>query len=148
MNNDELSWPSPIKKRKHSMEIEKPSPSDTFGEPNTSTREKRKRWGTDEVPDNPKDKVDRTQKQRKLIHKKPDTKDIPKARNVHVRFGPDITQTVEAKILYKEPWGVMVCLLEGREDFNAEKGRRYWTKFSGHVHPVTNVPILDAVHPC
>lgn len=103
--NNDLSWPSPIKKRKQNMDIEK---QEAFGEPNTSTREKRKRWGTDEVADNPLNKVDRTQKQRKLIHKKPDAKDIPKARNVHVRFGPDILQTVEAKILYKEPWGVMV----------------------------------------
>jgi len=102
---DERSWPSPIKKRKQNMEIDKP---DSLGDPNTSTREKRKRWGkTDEMVDKP-NKVDRTPKQRKLIHKKPDAKDIPKARLVHVRFGPDLTQTVEAKILYKEPWGVMV----------------------------------------
>lgn len=122
---------------------------ESFGQPNTSTREKRKRGGPGEDnADNKPPKVDRTTKQRKFLHKKPDAKDIPKARLVHVRFGPDITQTVEAKILYKEPWGVMVQLLEGSEELNAEKGRRYWTKFSGHVHPITNIPILDAVHAC
>jgi len=142
------------------MDIEKGGPSlvdcASVGQPSTSLmKRKRSLMATsDEAP--PFDKTtspmklqqEKAHKQRKLVHKKPDTKDIPNARIVQVRFCADILQSVAAKILYKEPWGVMVLLLEGREDLGAEKGRRYWTKFSGVVHPVTNVPVLDAVHPC
>jgi len=129
------------------MEVETKAEQPSLGEPSTSLMKRKRGFTPDEMPFDKPPKVEKT-KQRKLLHKKPDAKDIPNARIVLVRFCADFLQTVEAKILYKEPWGVMVLLLESREDLGAEKGRRYWTKFSGQVHPITNIPILDAVHPC
>jgi hypothetical protein len=87
----------------------------------------------------------------KLIHKEPDAKDIPKVRLVFVRgsnYSNDPKDLVQAKILYKEPWGVMVVLTESKLELGMRRGQRFWTKFTGTVHPISNIPILEAIHTC
>ncbi len=87
-------------------------------------------------------------KHHKVEHKAPNHKDIPKARLVLVRVSCDAKETVEAKILYKEPWGMMVSLLETNAHLDVRCGQRFWTKFTGTVHSVTNIPIVELVHQC
>jgi hypothetical protein len=55
---------------------------------------------------------------------------------------------VQAKIVCKEPWGVRVEVLEERSDLSLHLGMRYWARFTGTVSPITNIPILEAMHPC
>jgi len=120
----------------------------------TTTREstldmKRKRQAEEDSPppNEPCDDVHNL-KIRKLLHKKAETRDIPQVRTVQVRFPGSDRSILEAKILYKEPWGVMVGMLEDNDVVGVTKGRRYWAKYSGNVNPLTGTPILDAVHPC
>ncbi|KAL6047781.1 hypothetical protein QOT17_021458 [Balamuthia mandrillaris] len=152
--NHPSSFPSlltPFSSRKRGFMVEELQQQKTGGEEDNS------RPGSSLFPNNASNNMQEELQQegkahvrRKLIHKKPDAKDIPKARLVEVRFGSE-EETVPAKILYKEPWGVQVMLLESKEHLGgggAIKGKRYWAKFSGANTPVANIPILEAMHEC
>jgi len=91
--------------------------------------------------------MDKSAKHQRVVQKKPDTRDIPRARHIILRFC-DSQQSVEAKIVCKEPWGVRVEVLEERPDLNLSIGTRYWARFTGTVSLITNIPVLEAMHPC
>eukprot|EP01089_Gocevia_fonbrunei_P020675 TRINITY_DN7760_c0_g2_i1.p1 TRINITY_DN7760_c0_g2~~TRINITY_DN7760_c0_g2_i1.p1 ORF type:complete len:225 (-),score=47.20 TRINITY_DN7760_c0_g2_i1:50-724(-) len=84
---------------------------------------------------------------RKTEHKSFTTKDMPNSRFVLLRFGSD-SETIDSKIICKEPFGVMVQTIKENERMKVPLGRRYWAKFTGHVSPHNMQPILDAIHPC
>ena len=115
--------------------------------------------------------MDKSAKHQSVVHKKPDARDIPRARHIILRFCdsqqsvhnvfPSATQhsmlptdpgfshsQVEAKIVCKEPWGVRVEVLEERPDLSLSIGTRYWARFTGTVSLITNIPVLEAMHPC
>lgn len=116
--------------------------------------------------------MDKSAKHQRVVQKKPDARDIPRARHIILRFCdsqqsvrnvfPSATQRsmqlptdgflspdqVEAKIVCKEPWGVRVEVLEERPDLSLSIGTRYWARFTGTVSLITNIPVLEAMHPC
>jgi len=118
--------------------------------------------------------MDKSAKHQRVVQKKPDTRDIPRARHIILRFcdsqqsvhnrhlrsitpnplptdashGQSSLAQVEAKIVCKEPWGVRVEVLEERPDLNLSIGTRYWARFTGTVSLITNIPVLEAMHPC
>jgi hypothetical protein len=91
--------------------------------------------------------MDKSAKHQRVVQKKPDARDIPRARHIILRFC-DSQQSVEAKIVCKEPWGVRVEVLEERPDLSLSIGTRYWARFTGTVSLITNIPVLEAMHPC
>ncbi|ELR11368.1 uncharacterized protein ACA1_134750 [Acanthamoeba castellanii str. Neff] len=91
--------------------------------------------------------MDQSAKHQRVVQKKPDARDIPRARHIILRFC-DSQQSVEAKIVCKEPWGVRVEVLEERPDLSLSIGTRYWARFTGTVSLITNIPVLEAMHPC
>lgn len=91
--------------------------------------------------------MDKSTKHQRVVQKKPDARDIPRARHIILRFC-DSQQSVEAKIVCKEPWGVRVEVLEERPDLSLSIGTRYWARFTGTVSLITNIPVLEAMHPC
>jgi len=88
-----------------------------------------------------------TTKLQRTTLKRPDTRDIPRARLVLVRF-LGAKETVEAKIICKEPWGVRVEMCEDRPDLGFSIGARYWARFTGAVSPITNIPLFEVIHRC
>jgi len=87
-------------------------------------------------------------KHHKTVQKKPDIRDIPRARHVLLCFPEAGDVMVAAKIVCKEFWGVRVEVLEEQLELAVSAGTRYWARFTGTVSPVTNIPVLQAIHAC
>lgn len=87
-------------------------------------------------------------KQPKQDHRCFTTKDLAGAtRYVLVQFNEDKTQLVEAKIVFREPWGVMVTITESNPFLaEVEKGSRWWAKWTGRICPIVSVPVVEAIH--
>jgi hypothetical protein len=88
--------------------------------------------------------VNEPNKHRKVQHTAPTIRELT-TRSVFVSFGSH--DPMPAKIVFKEPWGVMVEILGYNAELDVIPNSRYWATWTGSVN-LESVPILDIMYKC
>ena len=85
-------------------------------------------------------------KLRKTQHTTPTIRELT-SRNIYALFTAS-SEPVQAKIVSKEPWGVMVEILQVSSELpDVYLNSRYWATWSGSVN-AASIPVLDIMYQC